>query len=122
MFQETPDLHDLVVTDTPLRLASPTLLLLLHNLPHPGSHVLVVLLALEISGRRLQLLADSVPPAALGRHVEPLLLLLVIQRGVLLHQLCQPRLGLFCPAVVRDFFLGHPDPLFLLRGNRLVLT
>ena len=81
LHQETPGLHDLVVMGTPLWLASPTLLLLLHNIPHPGSHVLVVLLALGTSGRRLQLLSDSVPPAVLGRHVEPLLLLLVIQLG-----------------------------------------
>ena len=49
-----------VVSSTPLWLASPTLLLL-HNLLHPGSPDLVVLLALEISNRRLQLLSDSGP-------------------------------------------------------------
>ena len=119
--QETLGLHDLVVTGTPLWLASPTLLHLLHYLPHPGSHVLVVLFALETSGRRLQLLSESVPPAILGRHVEPLLLPLVIQLGVLFHKLGQPQLGLFCPAVLRDFFLRQPDPLLLLPCS-LVLT
>lgn len=42
--QETPGLHYLVATGTPLGLVYPTLLLPLQDLPHPGAHVLIVFL------------------------------------------------------------------------------